>query len=106
MCLTLMAPAAPTLMCWMWPSFMMARGAPSSVLKSRMRPQNLPGATQYFLTCAPPGGRMSDFMRIASAPIFGSAEAMGSQVYQPSPPGRGTEWVARVAVARPDPYSR
>lgn len=85
---------------------MMASGAPSPVLKSKMRPQNLPGATQYFLTRPSAMGRTSDFILIARAPNLGRAAAIGSQVYQPSPLGRGTACEALLAVARPKPNSR
>ena len=60
---------APTRMCWMMPSLMIARGSPLLVLKSMTRPQNVPGSMQYFSSLAPSGQRtMSDFMRMANVP--------------------------------------
>ena len=59
----------PTRMCCSTPSLMMASGSPLRVLHRKIKPQKVPGSTQYFSSVTPSGQViMSDFMRIANTP--------------------------------------
>ena len=66
-------PPPPTRMCCSTPSLMIASGSPFLVLNSMMRPQKVPGSTQYLFSRHTPDSfcgqvTTSDFMRIAKKP--------------------------------------